>query len=569
MHMRKQAKLGAAWVIVAAALVACNGSSGSGGSPSDNLGGAAGADGSGGATDATGGQDGSGGNTGGSDTGGSDGSGGNTGGSDTGGSNGSGGNTGGANTGGTSTGGTSTGGTNTGGTGTGGTGTGGAGPVVGNVIFRDPETLVGDDGSNQQPLPAPNGELEMYGLTPNGRLIVTEPSSQLGVKSIVSMLPNGTDRIVLVDGATLPADTQNVFPVALTLNDFVYYQLLRASTSTSGNPDVYLGVVSSNGSQSVAAIQLSGGTTGVTNAVFLTPVPFSGTRNWYRDMRRLFTTNGALLVGLSGANGAAHTSVVKPDLSMTTAVTVTYDYYESVCGITPSGRVIYTKSRGPGGFAWDVWSVNSDGSDNVRLNNDAFQTYSCEVMPSGTVIVSSMDAQYNKDIYAWNGLALVPVATTGDAEVVVTETADGRLVYQAQDLQNSHTSLHIVEPDGTDMVTLSPKDDSAGPFGGLIAVSDERAVFTRSTIFGGPGTVHSVLLNGTSRLFLAEGSMNVGPDGHGTSSNGRLVYRNIGNGSASSVRLYSMRLDTVISPGVPDQVILSNDSTSYLGLLLP
>jgi hypothetical protein len=298
-------------------------------------------------------------------------------------------------------------------------------------------------------------------------------------------------------------------------------------------------------------------------------VPFSGARNWYRDMRRLFTTNGALLFSEHDGSTALRTSVVTPDLNVTTAVTNTYDYYETACGITPSGRVIYYKSRGPGGYNWDVWSVNRDGTDNIRLNDDAFKTYNCEVMPSGTVIVSAMDAQYNKDIYVWNGSALVPVATTGDAEVPVTETADGRLVYQAEDLQNSHTSLHVVQTDGTNMITLSPKDDSDGPFGGLVAVSDDRAIFSRSTSFGGTGTMHSVLLDGTSRLFLAEGSMNVGADGHGISSNGRLVYRNLGTGSASSVRLYSMRVDTVVSPGVPDQVILSHDPTSYLGILLP
>src|SRR5690606_12750048 len=125
------------------------------------------------------------------------------------------------------------------------------------------------------------------------------------------------------------------------------------------------------------------------------------------------------------------------------------------------------------------------------------------------------------------------------------------------------------EPDGENMVTLSGKDDSFGPFGSLLALTEDRAIFIRSASYGDMGTVHSALLDGTSRLQLLPENKIRSWDPFGVSSNGRLVYRMEGNGTPSTVRLYSMRVDSVISPGVPDQVILSHDPTSQLTFLLP
>ena len=431
-----------------------------------------------------------------------------------------------------------------------------AAPTVGNLVISSPTRIIDEIGGNLASVPAPNGAVRAVVLSAGGRIILEEDSGTANKPSLVSVLPNGTGRVVLYDATSAPGAVTGVSVIAVTPNDVVYYREQR-------DTDVWVGSVESDGSNPVGPVQLTGGSTGATNLTFYGLVQFNDEAVYRRYTLRIFTEG----LHYSLYNGADQLGVyvLSPSLTAGTIFTATPNLYESVCGVIGNGVVVYTRLRTAGVFeVADVYA-----SDSGRLNPEAeTDVYNCQVTARGHVIVHTQDVTNSRDLFLADGGMWSPVATTSNREQYVGEANNGAIVYLASDPVSDHAALHVWN--AGDDTTLFAMDDSAGPFGGLIAVHPDasRLIAIRSQTFGGPFTLFSIRLDGTGRLTLLPESSAAfrSYEPFGVTASGRFVYRGVD--FTSSPRLYSARTDVVVSPGVPNQVMLQNDPNVSLVLLL-
>jgi hypothetical protein len=439
-------------------------------------------------------------------------------------------------------------------------GDGGDAGAAGKLVIMSPATVVNEDGGSPVTVPAPNVAVEVMGSTPAGRIILFEPGT---VGALVSVWPDGTGRVVLADAASAPNDTTAVRIVAIAPNDTIYYRLTRGA----GN-DYHLGSIKSDGTSRATTVQLTGGATGATNLTFHGNVPGNVHPLDTRYRGRIFTTDSRLVFTEYNGSTVVRARAISSDLAtVTTVFTAGSDLYETVCGVTPAGRAIYYRARTSGGSVFDVVSVNLDGSSPSVLTPNVTTTFNCEVTVSGRVLVRLDTGNNQRDLYIATGGNLV--ALRADASVdesFVAETNDGRLLVQAVDQATSQSSLYVVNADGTGVLPLVTTADPAGAFGGFIAVTATgRVIFGRAPSFSDPGTLHSVKLDGTGRLNLLPTGKFLSSEPFSVTTSGHFIYRgNINN----SLRLYNMRVDAVISDSVPDQVPITNDSTTTLSLVL-
>ncbi|MBX3204530.1 MAG: hypothetical protein KF764_05645 [Labilithrix sp.] len=433
----------------------------------------------------------------------------------------------------------------------------------GKLVITSPATVVDEDGGNPVTVPAPNGDVEVIGSTPAGRLVLKEPGT-LG--AIVSVWPDGTGRVVLADAAGSPNDTTVIRVVAIAPNDTIYYVLTRGAAD-----DYHLGSIKSDGTNRATTVQLTGGATGATNLAFHGQVPGSGQSLFARYRTRIFTTDSRLVFSEYNGGAIVRARAISPDLATATTVfTATPNRYQTVCGVTPDGRAIYYRARVPNGSVFDAVSVKLDGTSESVLTANVTTMYSCEVTLSGHVLVRLDTGNNQRDIHIATGGNLV--ALRADASVdegFFAETNDGRLLVHATNQATGATSLHVVNADGTGALPLVTTSDPAGAFGGFLGVTPTgRVIFERSPNFQSVGSLHSIKLDGTGRLNLLPVGRCRSYEPFSVTSSGHFVYRGTGVVSPNPLRLYNMRVDAVVSDNVPDQVMITNDPTTMLSLML-
>ncbi len=431
------------------------------------------------------------------------------------------------------------------------------------LVIMSPVTVVDEDGGNPVTVPAPNGDVEVLGSTPAGRLVLHEP----GVPgAIVSVWPDGTGRVVLADAASTPNDTTVIRVVGIAPNDTIYYLLHRGAAN-----DYHLGSIKSDGTSRATTVQLTGGATGATNLTFHGQVPGVGHSLSARYRGRIFTTDSRLVFSELNGSALVRVRAISPDLAtVTTVFTAMADRYENVCGVTPDGRAIYYRARVPNGSVFDAVSVKLDGTSESVLTTNVTTMYNCEVTLSGHALVRLDTGNNQRDLYVASGGSLVALrADPSVDETFAAETHDGRLLVQATNQSNGETSLYVVNADGTGALPLVTTSDRAGAFGAFIAVTPTgRVIFERSPNFQAQGTLHSIKLDGTERLNLLPNGKFQSYDPFSVTSSGRFVYRGTGVTNSSLLRLYNMRVDVVVSDSVPDQVMITNEATTMLNLVL-
>lgn len=416
-------------------------------------------------------------------------------------------------------------------------------PVVGNIVAGPTPQILDELGGVSIILPATTGVLTARAVTPAGRIILTESTDAPERPIILSMLPDGTGRVVLFDPATAGADVRTCGLVAVGADDTVYYRVQRTDDYY-----VWLYSVKSDGTDAVTSgKQLTGGTTGADNVSFFNNSPFNTNPDHRRTAYRIPNNSSYLTYETIGATAGAYS--ISPNIDDGHTVFLQTGNFEALCGITPDNFAIFTKRRYADVF--DVWRVSLLGGTPVRLNPETVNDiHSCLVTPRGQVIVRTVSTGAS-DLYtawpAWNAFA-----TTSGFEVFNLEGPNGELIYSVQDFNTATASIRVFQP-GVGDLQLSGVDDPAGAYGTPLAVTPAgRVLFVRSTINGGPQTLHSVAATtGTSRLdHLAAGKL-LG-DALGITATGRLIYR--GGDAFDSSRLFSMRTDVVVSPSVPDQI---------------
>lgn len=138
---------------------------------------------------------------------------------------------------------------------------------------------------------------------------------------------------------------------------------------------------------------------------------------------------------------------------------------ETFMGSTASGQIVYqriTPGPGFGGFQYDLYAVDADGSHTTPLGNGpAVDEVFNAVTPDGKVIYTRGTYGNGGDLYIVNadGTGTLPLADTADYEDFKGLTANGRVIYERTG-SSSATNLYAVSPDGTGMTQLSM---SGGP----------------------------------------------------------------------------------------------------------
>lgn len=140
-----------------------------------------------------------------------------------------------------------------------------------------------------------------------------------------------------------------------------------------------------------------------------------------------------------------------------TSGTGRFDGYYGVSW-TPDGRIIYASIASG---SWDIWAMNSDGTEQRQLTSDARSNYGPSVSPDGRyiVFVSNRAGAFNvwrMNIDGTNPLRL----TAGAGENFPHVTSDGRwVVYATSGLAQRHI-IWKVPIDGGEPVRLTDRNSS-------------------------------------------------------------------------------------------------------------
>ena len=133
---------------------------------------------------------------------------------------------------------------------------------------------------------------------------------------------------------------------------------------------------------------------------------------------------------------------------------------ETFMGSTAAGQVLYqrvTPGPGFGGFQYDLYAVDADGTHTTPLGNGpAVDEIFNAVTPDGKVIYTRGTYSNGGDLYIVNadGTGTLPLANTAEYEDFKGVTANGRVIYERTG-PSSVTNLYAVNTDGTGMALLS------------------------------------------------------------------------------------------------------------------
>jgi Tol biopolymer transport system component len=133
---------------------------------------------------------------------------------------------------------------------------------------------------------------------------------------------------------------------------------------------------------------------------------------------------------------------------------------ETFMGSTATGQVLYqriTPGAGFGGFQYDLYAVDADGTHTTPLGNGpAVDEVFNAVTPDGKVIYTRGTYSNGGDLYIVNadGTGTLPLADTADYEDFKGLTANGRVIYERTG-SSSVTHLYAVNTDGTGTTPLS------------------------------------------------------------------------------------------------------------------
>ena len=167
---------------------------------------------------------------------------------------------------------------------------------------------------------------------------------------------------------------------------------------------------------------------------------------------------------------------------------------EGLSGIAwaSDGSIIYTTRVGA---LQDLWSVNSDGSDNRQLTFNSRSNFSPSVSPDGQYIVFVSTRSGDPNIWRINRDGGEPLQLTSDPgiEGQPIVTRDGRWVIYHLDEGNNKASLWKISIDGGKPIRLT----DINSFGPTISPDGKTVVFrSASQKAGGGPTIVVISING-------------------------------------------------------------------------
>jgi TolB protein len=144
-----------------------------------------------------------------------------------------------------------------------------------------------------------------------------------------------------------------------------------------------------------------------------------------------------------------------------------------------NGRIAYASSQGGN---WDIYSMNADGSGQVRLTTDPGADTQPSFSPDGTKIAfaGKHGASWYTDVYLMssNGSEQVRLTSQGGVEEGPTFSPDGQRIAFSR-IQQGHKNIFLMSPSGGELTDLTgggsdDREPSFSPDGQRIAFSSRR-----------------------------------------------------------------------------------------------
>jgi Tol biopolymer transport system component len=142
-----------------------------------------------------------------------------------------------------------------------------------------------------------------------------------------------------------------------------------------------------------------------------------------------------------------------------------------------NGRIAYASSQGGN---WDIYSMNADGSGQIRLTTDPGADTQPSFSPDGTKIAFASNRSGNWDIYSMNadGSGQIRLTTDPGAETQPSFSPDGtKIAFAGKRGASWYTDVYLMNADGSEQVRLTTQGGiEEGP---TFSPDGQRIAFSR------------------------------------------------------------------------------------------
>ena len=185
--------------------------------------------------------------------------------------------------------------------------------------------------------------------------------------------------------------------------------------------------------------------------------------------------SGDYRVTLGGVAGNCDVTGQNPRTVSVPAGTLVPLAFEVACG--PVTRLAFVSNRD--GNA-EIYAINSNGTDAVRLTANPASDLEPAWSPDGAKVAFTSDRGGNKDVYLMNadGSGLARITTSAAADYYPTWSSDGSKIAFASE-RDGNAEIYVINGDGTNLVRLTHNlvadvDPAWSPDGSKIAFATDR-----------------------------------------------------------------------------------------------
>jgi len=163
-------------------------------------------------------------------------------------------------------------------------------------------------------------------------------------------------------------------------------------------------------------------------------------------------------IAFSSVRGGTDSDIwlMDPDGTNLTILTSTSDYQDTYPSWSPSGdQIVFMSNRATGGYTYDIYTMNSDGSNLQRLTTDPGHDAWASWSPDGLLIAFCTSRHGESEIYTMNANGSNPQRVTNNTynDFWPRWSPDGRILFMSY--RTGDWEIWVMDVDGGNPVNLS------------------------------------------------------------------------------------------------------------------